>query len=79
MIDTSKLYDLESRQVPFLIDPLPHAMLWSAARGNDPEIAWLRSRLRPIVRSNFANVTNCSSGQKQPRRPMRSRMWERGS
>src|SRR5215470_4166206 len=32
MLDVSKLYGLESRQVPFFIDPLSHAMLWSANR-----------------------------------------------
>ena len=40
-------YGLEFRHVPFPIDPLPHAMLWSARRSNDPEIAWLRDRLGP--------------------------------
>jgi DNA-binding transcriptional LysR family regulator len=52
--DTLRQYGLESRPVPFPIDPLPHAMLWSARRGSDPEIAWLRDRLRPIVKSKFA-------------------------
>ena len=37
---------LESRRVPFAIDPIPHVMLWSAGRSQDPEIAWLRNRLR---------------------------------
>jgi hypothetical protein len=60
MIDTSKLYDLESRQVPFLIDPLPHVMLWSATRGNDPEIAWLRNRLGPLLRSKFTDLSSRS-------------------
>ena len=54
MTDTLCPYGLESRPVPFSIDPLPHAMLWSARRGSDPEIAWLRDRLRPIVKSKFA-------------------------
>lgn len=52
--DTLRPYSLDSRPVPFPIDPLPHAMLWSARRGSDPEIAWLRDRLRPIVKSKFA-------------------------
>src|SRR5262245_40582356 len=60
MLEVGKLYRLESRQVPFLIDPLPHTMLWSASRGNNREIAWLRDRLRPIVRSKFANLANRS-------------------
>jgi DNA-binding transcriptional LysR family regulator len=55
MLDLVDRYDLESRHVPFFIDPLPHAMLWSAGRSNDPEITWLRDRLRPIVESRFAN------------------------
>ena len=54
MTDTLRPYGLESRPVPFSIDPLPHAMLWSARRGSDPEIAWLRDRVRPIVKSKFA-------------------------
>jgi DNA-binding transcriptional LysR family regulator len=54
MADTLRPYGLDSRPVPFPIDPLPHAMLWSAQRGRDPEIAWLRDQLRPIVKSKFA-------------------------
>ena len=61
MTDTLRPYGLESRPVPFSIDPLPHAMLWSARRGSDPEIAWLRDRLRPIVKSKFAG----SSGSRK--------------
>jgi LysR family transcriptional regulator, mexEF-oprN operon transcriptional activator len=53
MLDTFRQYGLESRHVPFSIAPLPHAMLWSAGRSNDPEITWLRDRLRPIVKSKF--------------------------
>ena len=54
MTDTLRPYGLDSRSVPFPIDPLPHAILWSAQRGRDPEIAWLRDQLRPIVKSKFA-------------------------
>jgi LysR family transcriptional regulator, mexEF-oprN operon transcriptional activator len=56
MFDTLRQYNLATRDVPFSIDPLPHAMLWSAGRGNDPEIAWLRDRIRPIVRSQFSTA-----------------------
>jgi hypothetical protein len=33
-------------------------MLWSAQRGRDPEIAWLRDQLRPVVRSKFASASS---------------------
>jgi DNA-binding transcriptional LysR family regulator len=56
MTDTLRPYGLDSRPVPFPIDPLPHAMLWSAQRGRDPEIIWLRDQLRPIVKSTFAGA-----------------------
>jgi hypothetical protein len=49
-------YGLESRHVPFSIDPLPHVMLWSPGRSNDPEITWLRDRIGPIVKSKFADL-----------------------
>ena len=55
MADTLRPYGLESRPVPFSIAPMPHSMLWSAARSNDPEIRWLRDRLSPIVKSQFAS------------------------
>jgi DNA-binding transcriptional LysR family regulator len=58
MTDTLRPYGLDSRPVPFPIDPLPHAMLWSAQRGRDPEIAWLRDQLRPIVKSKFAGASS---------------------
>ena len=45
-----------SRRVPFAIDPIPHVMLWSAARAKDPEIAWLRNRLRPLAKSRFTSL-----------------------
>jgi DNA-binding transcriptional LysR family regulator len=54
LLDAARRYRLDSRHVPFTIAPLPHALLWSAARGSDPEITWLRDRLRPIVRRTFA-------------------------
>jgi LysR family transcriptional activator of mexEF-oprN operon len=60
MTDTLRPYGLDFRPVPFPIDPLPHAMLWSAQRGRDPEIAWLRGHLRPIVKSKFAGVSSSS-------------------
>ena len=47
-------YRLESREVPFPIAALPHLMLWNLGRNGDPEIAWLRDRLRPIIKSKFA-------------------------
>jgi DNA-binding transcriptional LysR family regulator len=60
MTDTLRPYGLDSRPVPFPIDPLPHAMLWSGQRGRDPEIAWLRDQLRPIVKSKFAGFSSSS-------------------
>lgn len=54
LADAARQYRLESRHVPFTIAPLPHALLWNAGRSNDPEIAWLRDRLRPIVTTTFA-------------------------
>jgi DNA-binding transcriptional LysR family regulator len=56
MADTLRPFGLESRRVPFAIDPIPHAVLWSAGRAKDPEITWLRNRLRPIVKSRFASL-----------------------
>jgi DNA-binding transcriptional LysR family regulator len=56
MADALGPFDLEFRRVPFAIDPIPHAMLWSAGRSKDPEITWLLNRLRPIVRRKFAGL-----------------------
>jgi DNA-binding transcriptional LysR family regulator len=55
MAETLGPYRLESRQVPFPIAPLPYAMIWSARRSTDPEITWLRVRLRPIVKNKFTD------------------------
>jgi DNA-binding transcriptional LysR family regulator len=54
MDETMSAYDLESRKVPFPIPPLPHVMVWSTTRSRDPAMTWLRDRLRPIVKRNFA-------------------------
>ena len=45
---------LKFRDVPFPIPPMPHALLWNAARRDDPEIKWLRARLRTLVASRTA-------------------------
>jgi DNA-binding transcriptional LysR family regulator len=45
---------LESRRVPFAIAPLPHVLLWSSVRAQDPEVAWLRRLLAPLARTRFA-------------------------
>jgi DNA-binding transcriptional LysR family regulator len=57
MGETLGPYRLESREVPFPIAPLPHAMIWSTARGSHPEISWLRDRLRPIAKKQFAGLS----------------------
>jgi len=49
-------YRLDHRDVPFPIAPIPFAMLWSTGRQADPEIAWFRQRLRPIVTSTFGEL-----------------------
>jgi DNA-binding transcriptional LysR family regulator len=54
MVETMHAFDLESREVPFPIAPLPHVMVWSTTRSRDPAMNWLRDRLRPIVNRNFA-------------------------
>ena len=53
-------YRREARvgRVPFAIEPIPHVMLWSAARAKDPEIAWLRNRLRPLAKSRFTSLAD---------------------
>jgi DNA-binding transcriptional LysR family regulator len=56
MAETMHAFDLESREVPFPIPPLPHAMVWSTTRSRDPAMTWLRDRLRPIVKQNFAGL-----------------------
>ena len=56
MAGTLRPFGLESRRVPFAIAPIPHVMLWSATRAKDPEIAWLRNRLRPLAKSRFTSL-----------------------
>jgi DNA-binding transcriptional LysR family regulator len=54
MAGTLRTHRLESRPVPFAIAPLPHVLLWSSVRAQDPEIAWLRRLLAPLARTRFA-------------------------
>ena len=58
MADTLGPFGLDSRRVPFAIEPLPHVLLWSAARANDPEVAWLRKSLQPLVKRRFASAAD---------------------
>lgn len=66
MAGTLPVCDLTARRVPFAIEPIPHALLWSAARTQDPEITWLRNRLRPLVRRRFANAVDLPARQFRP-------------
>ena len=56
MAGTLGPHRLESRRVPFTIAPLPHVLLWSSVRAQDPEVAWLRRLLAPLAKSRFAGV-----------------------
>jgi DNA-binding transcriptional LysR family regulator len=56
MAETLGPYRLDSREVPFPIAPLPHAMIWSTGRSSHPEITWLRDRLRPIAKTQFTGL-----------------------
>jgi DNA-binding transcriptional LysR family regulator len=53
MNETVQACRLDSREVPFPLPPLPHAMVWCGGRNRDPGLIWLRDRLRPIVKRNF--------------------------
>jgi DNA-binding transcriptional LysR family regulator len=55
MTETLHAYRLDSKEVPFPIAPLPHAMVWCSGRSRDAGLIWLRDRLRPIVKRNFAS------------------------
>ncbi len=57
MAETLHPYRLESREVPFPMAPLPHALVWSSRRSADPEMTWLRDRLRPIVKAKFTDLS----------------------
>ena len=54
MAGTLGTHRLESRRVPFTIAPLPHVLLWSSVRAQDPEVAWLRRLLMPLAKTRFA-------------------------
>jgi DNA-binding transcriptional LysR family regulator len=54
MTGTLGPHRLESRRVPFAIAPLPHVLLWSSVRAQDPEVAWLRRLLAPLAKTRFA-------------------------
>jgi DNA-binding transcriptional LysR family regulator len=58
MTETLSGYRLESRDVPFGIAPLPHAMIWRTNGSRDPGITWLRDRVRPIAKSKFSAFVN---------------------
>jgi DNA-binding transcriptional LysR family regulator len=53
MSETVHAYKLDSKEVPFPLPPLPHAMVWCSGRSREPGLIWLRDRLRPIVKRNF--------------------------
>jgi DNA-binding transcriptional LysR family regulator len=60
MAGTLGAHRLESRRVPFAIAPLPHVLLWSSVRTQDPEVAWLRRLLAPLARTRFAATPGAS-------------------
>ena len=58
MADTLRPFGLGWRRVPFALEPIPHALLWSTARAGDPEVAWLRQRLQPLVKRRFSSAAD---------------------
>jgi DNA-binding transcriptional LysR family regulator len=46
-------FGLGWRRVPFAIEPLPHVLLWPAARIESPDLKWLRRRVEPITKRRF--------------------------
>ena len=58
MAGTLRPFGLDWRRVPFALEPIPHALLWSAARAGDPEVAWLRQRLQPLVKRRFSSAAD---------------------
>jgi DNA-binding transcriptional LysR family regulator len=58
MADTLRPFGLDWRRVPFTIEPIPHALLWPSARAGDPEVAWLRQRLQPLVKRRFSSAAD---------------------
>jgi DNA-binding transcriptional LysR family regulator len=58
MAGTLRLFGLDWRRVPFALEPIPHALLWSAAQAGDPEVAWLRQRLQPLVKRRFSSAAD---------------------
>jgi DNA-binding transcriptional LysR family regulator len=55
MSETIHAFRLDSRKVPFPLPPLPHALVWCSGRNRDPGLIWLRERLTPIAKRNFAS------------------------
>lgn len=55
MSETIHAFRLDSRKVPFPLPPLPHALVWCSGRSRDPGLIWLRERLTPIAKRNFAS------------------------
>jgi hypothetical protein len=53
MANTLGPFRLARRRVPFAIGPIPHVLLWSAVRADNPELRWLRRRLQPIIKRKF--------------------------
>jgi DNA-binding transcriptional LysR family regulator len=56
MSETMHSCSLDSREVPFPLPPLPHALVWCSGRSRDPGLTWLQDRLRPIVKNKFASA-----------------------
>jgi hypothetical protein len=56
----------EGAPLALAIEPIRHALLWSAARIRDPGITWLHSRLGPLVKRRFANVVEQPARQIRP-------------
>ncbi|WP_407160296.1 LysR family transcriptional regulator [Bradyrhizobium sp. STM 3557] len=56
MNETVHTFGLDSREVPFPLPPLPHALVWCSGRSREPGLTWLRDHLRPIVKSKFASM-----------------------
>ena len=64
MVDAAQRFDVTAMRVPLAIEPLPHALLWSARLANDPALVWLRDHLRCVIAETIAAAERAVRGRK---------------
>jgi DNA-binding transcriptional LysR family regulator len=69
----ARSFALVALECPVALEPVPLSLVWSAARSNEPAVAWIRGLVREVVQRAFAEAASGPPGARRRRGRARRR------